>query len=146
MAYMCLFQFWFPQGICLGVGLLGHMVVLFLVFLRNLHTIFSSQKCQKRGTEVGHIFTWDTCTEYALHAPTHPPSMLLCTAPVRRCSEGPFPSGFQLGLTNGRCLEKALAPHSSTLLPGKSHGRGSLSQKVSILYTDAYIWNLERWY
>ena len=29
---MCLFQFWFPQGICLGVGLLGKMVVLFLVF------------------------------------------------------------------------------------------------------------------
>ena len=29
---MCLFQFWFPQGICLGVGLLGHMVVLFLDF------------------------------------------------------------------------------------------------------------------
>ena len=25
------FQPWFPQGICLGVGLLGHMVVLFLV-------------------------------------------------------------------------------------------------------------------
>ena len=32
MGYMCPFQFWFPQGICLGVGLLGHMVVLFLVF------------------------------------------------------------------------------------------------------------------
>ena len=29
---MCLFQFWFPQGICLGLGLLGQMVVLFLVF------------------------------------------------------------------------------------------------------------------
>ena len=29
---MCLFQFWFPQGIHLGVGLLGHIVVLFLVF------------------------------------------------------------------------------------------------------------------
>ena len=40
MGYMCLFPFWFPQGICLGVGLLGHMAVLFLVFLRNLHTIF----------------------------------------------------------------------------------------------------------
>ena len=26
------FQFWFPQCICLGVGLLGRMVVLFLVF------------------------------------------------------------------------------------------------------------------
>ena len=26
------FQFCFPRGICVGVGLLGHMVVLFLVF------------------------------------------------------------------------------------------------------------------
>ena len=26
MGYMCLFKFWFPQGRCLGVGLLGHMV------------------------------------------------------------------------------------------------------------------------
>ena len=42
MEYKCLFQFWFPQGICLGVGLLGQMVVLFLVFLRNLHTVFHS--------------------------------------------------------------------------------------------------------
>ena len=42
MGYMCLFQFWFPQGICIGVVLLGHMVVIFLVFLRNLHTIFHS--------------------------------------------------------------------------------------------------------
>ena len=25
LGYMCLFQFCFPQGICLGVGLLGHM-------------------------------------------------------------------------------------------------------------------------
>ena len=32
MGYMCPFQFWFPQGICLGVGLLGHVVILFLVF------------------------------------------------------------------------------------------------------------------
>ena len=26
-----IFQFWFPQGIGLEVGLMGHMVVLFLV-------------------------------------------------------------------------------------------------------------------
>ena len=39
---MSLFQLWFLQGICLGVGLLGHMVVLFLFFLRNLHTVFHS--------------------------------------------------------------------------------------------------------
>ena len=43
MGYTCLFQFLFPQGICLGVGLLGHMVVLFITgFLRNLHTVFHS--------------------------------------------------------------------------------------------------------
>ena len=40
---MYLFQFWFPQGICLRVGFLGLMGGLFLVFfLRNLHTIFHS--------------------------------------------------------------------------------------------------------
>ena len=32
MGYICLFQIWFPQGICLEVGILGHMVVLFLLF------------------------------------------------------------------------------------------------------------------
>ena len=40
MGYTCLFQFWFPQGICLGVGLLGHMVVLFLVF-KGISTLSS---------------------------------------------------------------------------------------------------------
>ena len=30
--YMCLIQFWFPPGMCLGVGLQHHMVVLFLLF------------------------------------------------------------------------------------------------------------------
>ena len=29
------FQIWFSQGICPVVGLLGHMIVLFLVFLTN---------------------------------------------------------------------------------------------------------------
>ena len=42
MGQMCLFQLWISQGICLGVGLLSHMVVLFLDFLWNLHTIFHS--------------------------------------------------------------------------------------------------------
>ena len=32
LGYMRLFQFWFPRGICLGVGLLGHMVAFSLVF------------------------------------------------------------------------------------------------------------------
>ena len=42
MGYMCIFQFWFPQGICLGLGLLGHMGGFSPSFLRNLHTIFHS--------------------------------------------------------------------------------------------------------
>ena len=29
---MCLFHFWIPQGVRLGLGLLGHIVVLFLLF------------------------------------------------------------------------------------------------------------------
>ena len=43
MGYMCLFQFGFPQGICLGAGLLGHMVILFLVRPR----IFESKEKKK---------------------------------------------------------------------------------------------------
>ena len=39
---MCLFQFWFPQGIRPAMGLLGCMAVLFRVFLRNLHTVLYS--------------------------------------------------------------------------------------------------------
>ena len=39
---MTLFELWFSQGICPGVGLLGHMVALFLVFLRSLHTVLHS--------------------------------------------------------------------------------------------------------
>ena len=42
MGYTCLFQFWFPQCVCPAVGLLGHMGVLFPVFLRNLHTVLHS--------------------------------------------------------------------------------------------------------
>ena len=39
MDYMCLFQFWFPQGISLGAGLLGHMVVLFLDFQESSYCL-----------------------------------------------------------------------------------------------------------
>ena len=42
LGYMCLFQLWFPWGLCPVVGLLGHMVVLVLVLLRTLHSIFHS--------------------------------------------------------------------------------------------------------
>ena len=37
VGYMCIFQLWFPQGLCLGVGLLGHICFI------NLH---SQQQCK----------------------------------------------------------------------------------------------------
>ena len=35
---MWLFKLWFSLDICPGMVLLEHMIVLFVVFLRNLHT------------------------------------------------------------------------------------------------------------
>ena len=42
LGYRYLFELWFSRDICLGVGLLDHMVALFLVFLRNLHIVLYS--------------------------------------------------------------------------------------------------------
>ena len=36
-----------PQGICLGVGLLGHMVVLFLVFKEISSSVSLSENSQQ---------------------------------------------------------------------------------------------------
>ena len=51
---MCLFQFWFPQGICIGSRVAGSYGGFIPRFLRNLNTIFHSgctnlqslQKCK----------------------------------------------------------------------------------------------------
>jgi len=39
MGYMCHFQFWFPQGICLGVGLLGHNLAATAKLLQSCPTL-----------------------------------------------------------------------------------------------------------
>ena len=36
------FKLWFSLDICPGVGLLDHMAALFLLFLRNLHTVLQT--------------------------------------------------------------------------------------------------------
>ena len=42
MGYMCLFQFWFPQGRCLRSGIAESYGGFIPSFLRNLHIIFHS--------------------------------------------------------------------------------------------------------
>ena len=41
LGYMCLFELWFLQDVCPERGLLGHMVVLFLVFFKGISIPFS---------------------------------------------------------------------------------------------------------
>ena len=59
MGCMSLFQPWFPQGICLGVGLLGHKVVLFLVFkgISILSSIVAVSICIPTSNAKGLPFT-----------------------------------------------------------------------------------------
>ena len=41
LGHMCLFELWFSQGICPVVGLINHMMVLFLVF-KGISILFST--------------------------------------------------------------------------------------------------------
>ena len=56
LEYMCLLELWFSQGICLVVGLLGHMGhIITSFFFKNLCTVvhngyfsfFSHQRCRR---------------------------------------------------------------------------------------------------
>ena len=68
LGYKCLFELWFSQGTCPVVGLLGHMVVLFLVF-KEISISFSAvavsiyiaTNCARRSPFL-HIFS-STCLQ-----------------------------------------------------------------------------------
>ena len=126
MGYMYLFQFWFPQGIGLRVGFLGHMVVLFLVFkgipiLSSIVTV--------------SIYIPPRVQEYSLFSTPFPAFILR-----RLFDEGHSDwcevishCGFDLHFSSNE-KEKAMAPHSSTLAwkipwteePGRLQSMGSL--------------------
>ena len=51
------FSFWFPQGTCIGVGLLGHMVVLFLDFKESPYCLpYKWHLLQKSDHIIDNIF------------------------------------------------------------------------------------------
>ena len=54
MGYICLFQFWFPQGICLGVGLLGHQSVQFSSVAQSCLTLCDPMNHSTPGLQVHH--------------------------------------------------------------------------------------------
>ena len=51
MGYMCLFQFWFPWCVCIAVGLLGCMAVLFPVLDGVMRGVGGGFRI------VGHMYT-----------------------------------------------------------------------------------------
>ena len=51
---MCLFQFWFPQSICLVVGFLGDLVILFLVQPKHISNLSIHQQMNKEDVVYIH--------------------------------------------------------------------------------------------
>ena len=65
---ICIFQFWFSQVICLVVGLLGHMVVLFLVIqgISILSSIVAVSVYISTNSERGFLFLYTLSIIYYL--------------------------------------------------------------------------------
>ena len=124
---MCLFQLWFSQGICPLVGMLDHMVILFLVF-KGISILFS-------------------VVSVSIYIPTNSAKRVLFSPPPLQhllfvdffdvghstwCEVIPYCS-FDLHFSNNE-WEKAMASHSSTLAwkipwmeePGRLQSMGSL--------------------
>ena len=91
MGYMRLFQFWFPRGTCLGVELLGHMMVfipsfffnIFLIFIFTLFCFTVLYWFCHTLTWISHWCTWVPNPEPPLppRTPYHLSGSSLCTSP-----------------------------------------------------------------
>ena len=91
MVYMCLFQFWFPRGICLGVGFLGHQ---FNSVTQSCPTLCNFMNCSTPGLPVHHQLPESTQTH--VHwvgdaiQPSHPLSSPSPPAPNPSQHQGLF--------------------------------------------------------
>ena len=57
LGYICLFQLWFSQGICKVEGLLGHMILLFVVFFFNKSPQWLYQSAFPLTVQEGSLFS-----------------------------------------------------------------------------------------
>ena len=139
MGYMCLFQLWFPHDICQGVGLLGHIVVLFLGFFSKFiyfnWRLITLQYCigfaihQHESATGVHVFL--ILNPLPPPFPYHPSGSSQCTSPEHPVS----------------CIKPGLAIHFtydiihvsmpfSQIIPASP----SPTESKSLFYTSVSLW------
>ena len=162
---MSLFQFWFPQGICLGVALLGHMMVLFLVFkgISISSFIVAVSICIPASNARGFPFSPHSCRLFDNGYSDWCEVVSHCSFHLHFSNNEWGWASFHMFVSHLYVLEKHLFRlffnHLSfiyyyyftlqycigfTIRQHESITGSKPERKAPIQYTNAYIWNLER--